>query len=1551
MSMGGGANLGEATFYIRGDVSGAQNASNQLQGILGQMGNVVASNWWGVQNLGVAFAALPAAVAAGVGASVSALMDWEDAMFAVQRTTGGTDEEVKKIGDSILEVARNVPLATVELAELAAAGAALGVQNRDLAQFAETFGTLQSATNLTQANLGDFARTLNVMNVPASEWENFANNVLEAGRNTAATESEILNMSRRLAATGAQARMTSSDVLGISAAVLSLGPRAEAGATAIQKTIFDMTRAISSGGDELEIFAKVAGRSTGEFVQLFQQDAAQAFAAFITGLDRVKGGVGATVGILDELGIKESRQAQALLALAAGTRNVGSEQTDLNAILAASARWGSTNEALLAVQAAKTKTLSGQLQILRNIMFELASGIGGIFVGPLGFGISLLGDLAKGFMALPGPVKALYAGLLLVITALSAVAAGAFLIVPRIVIAAEAFRRLRSGAIETVGPLGTATFQMMAAGNAATYMGSTFAAARRQMDFAAINRNIAAFSGATAVANTRTAALSASQATAAAGMSRMVTWGTRLAKVGGWVSAALAGLTIVTTILGSRQKETAADVQEAATVNLELAQIMQEQGATVGPASDAWIEASNKFITAAATAGRLGISLITLKNIITGMGSAKELGQIVGAIEKGDKKAVEMGRNILALADEYQATAAAANVSTGAIDTNTGAMGGNADAANKVNRALQEQYELLQKQAQAHLDYADAIDNASEAAESLADAQEAYNDAIAEAGDPARLMLRAELELAQARFDEADALRDLAGLEKDVANARAKGVRRVRDAELDLEDARSSAFDAQQKILDLEEKLAELREGPSLDDLTDATNKLREAQLRLIKAHRTVEDAEWNLQHLREEGASNRDIADAEFALQEAQLGVAQAQDEVSDSTKELNGLRDGTELQEEIADLERQIADAYRDSERAAQNVVDRENDLEEARARVANDLDYLEAQDALVDAQLRVQDALLKTAEAELALQDLRNNGVSKVVGRAADDLYDAIVAQAKANRDARKEAAAMSGVFWDEADSAHALADELASMLDLAPDARTRRQLEDYIAILRSTPDVPDRPDPDSGGGGGGAGGFEVGDLGVPEAIDGLGALQDAIDNFEEKNVKKKSIWEQIFDGLGGGSGIGAIAGGALGGIVGGPAGAIVGALIGSVIGGLVEKFWPAISDFFMKDMPSFVAGNIGLAIGGPMGAVAGFVVTRFREDIVGGFKSAGGWLVGAGNTVVQGLWQGLQDGWDFLLRNFLEPIGGWIKDRFINAPLWLVNAGWGLLQGLWQGAQKGWDWLVQNFFNKIPEWLGTIFISAPNWLLQKGGEIISGLYNGALNWWSTTAWPWISGLPGKIVGVFDDIWQKMWDVGSEAVKGFARGVQEEWNQKKQTIDNWATSVVRVIKAPFGLGSPSNVFCAMGRSAVSSFAEGFEQQAPRTENILRTTTEDLVAAMRDADTGHDLGRTIMEGLIAGFLSQRDGLAQMLEETSGIMDASLAKDYVSSLLADPNLLRDMFNNTSTGISSALHSPTAGVVNNYETFQLEAHTDADPEDLVETYIWAKRVKLRQGRP
>lgn len=906
--------LGTATFYITGNASGATNAANQANNALAQLSSSVGNNWWGLRNLGLAFAALPSAIAAGAGVAIKSAIAWEDSMFELSRTMGDTDAAVNAVGDSIIEIARRVPLATTELAHLAAVGAQLGIANDSLDTFAETMGLLISSTNLTEANVGDLARIMNVMQIPEEDMERFANTILEVGRNTAATEADIANIARRMSGAAGVAGMTTQQLLGISAAILSLGPRAEAGGTAFNKTISDMTNAVANGSDELEVFAAVSNQTVDEFVTLFREDASAAFARFITGLTRLEGGAESAYQALGALGITEARQQAALLQLSQGTQDVGNQQRDLNAILGLTNNaWGNSN-ALQDIAADKAKTISGQIQLLKNAIFETGSVLGKYLLPFLAFGIQRLLDFLAGVQAMPGPLKAVVGIMVLLASGLLAAGAAFLLFAPRAAQAWDALQRLTGGAAG-------ANSQLRGTGPAASgSVGGVSALTQAviNLTIALMRAEGASYNAMVAVMNLGNAGQRANIANsangAAAGLGNLGKQGSKFAKGAGIVTLALTALTIGTTIFGNktRQSASAADASKKAQDDLKKSINAQNEAAKkatlgadeFGDAEDELGQKSEK----ANKALKKQIELLTqiaqaVTSLIDAEAQQRQSQRALIDAQLEYQRALERQKNI---ANEIRgAEAELMEARLDAVDAEREL----ADAEEAVGEAREIGIRRLQE---AEFDLADSRDSQVDALEKVADMEERVNDL--RSGNITLELIRqtnelrdAQLRLMRAETTVADAEFHLQMLREEGASARD-----ISDAELMLAEARAAQADASADAAEEQEKLNDLQNGNAL---ADAERDLAKARRDAKRAADEIIDKERELLEAREAVANDTDYLAAQRDVAEAQKRVSDALKQVQQAQQELDAIRGGS--------IEREVIKAQDDLEAAILDVA----------------------------------------------------------------------------------------------------------------------------------------------------------------------------------------------------------------------------------------------------------------------------------------------------------------------------------------------------------------------------------------------------------------------------------------------------------------------------------------------------------------------------------------------------------------------------------------------------------------------------------------------------
>lgn len=306
----------------------------------------------------------------GAAASVKAFSDMESAMAGVQKTTDMTDAEIAKMKESLQDMSAQAPIAATELAGIAEAAGQLGIENANILSFTETIAMLGTATNMAGEEAAtSLARFANITQMSQTDFDRLGSTIVELGNNLATTESEIVNMGLRLAGTGAQIGLTESEIMGLAAAMSSVGIEAEAGGSAMSQTLKKMDAAVRESGAELETYASVAGVTSEEFAQAWQENPTEAITTFIDGLGgMIERGEDAN-SVLADLGINGIRETDTLLRLA-GAAGLTGESFDM-----ANGAW-EENTALSDEAATAWGTMAAKAQMLWNQIVNLSEAIG-----------------------------------------------------------------------------------------------------------------------------------------------------------------------------------------------------------------------------------------------------------------------------------------------------------------------------------------------------------------------------------------------------------------------------------------------------------------------------------------------------------------------------------------------------------------------------------------------------------------------------------------------------------------------------------------------------------------------------------------------------------------------------------------------------------------------------------------------------------------------------------------------------------------------------------------------------------------------------------------------------------------------------------------------------------------------------------------------------------------------------------------------------------------------------------------------------------------------
>lgn len=315
----------------------------------------------------VSSASIMAAAMAGL---VLVASNFEDAFIGVQKTVEGTPEQFAHLESEIRGLTRELPRSAVEIAGVAEEAGRLGIKREDIAQFSKTMVMMGDASDLSASQAAQsMARLMNIMGTSQADVERLGSAITHMGNNAATSESEILEMSRRLAGASKQVGITESELVAMSASMSELGIRAEAGGTAMQKTILTMNTAVKSGGEELDTFAKTAGMTSDEFKAAFEDDAMGAIIAFVGGLDDINQSGGDVASTLADVSLNNERTMDTLLRLSTSAETMA-DNVDM-----ANEAW---NKGTALAEEAKNQyeSLTSQIKLIINRLMEVALVIG-----------------------------------------------------------------------------------------------------------------------------------------------------------------------------------------------------------------------------------------------------------------------------------------------------------------------------------------------------------------------------------------------------------------------------------------------------------------------------------------------------------------------------------------------------------------------------------------------------------------------------------------------------------------------------------------------------------------------------------------------------------------------------------------------------------------------------------------------------------------------------------------------------------------------------------------------------------------------------------------------------------------------------------------------------------------------------------------------------------------------------------------------------------------------------------------------------------------------
>lgn len=353
---------------------------------------------------------LSVAAGAGMALAVKSAVDYETAWTGVTKTVDGTRTQLAKIKQGILDLSQKTASSAVDIAAVAENAGQLGIKTKDILSFTKTMVMLGDTTNLSADEASSaLAKFANVTGMSANKYKNLGSAIVDLGNNFATTEADIVAMSTRLASTGSLAGLSQPQILALAAAMSSVGVEAEAGGSAMSKLLKQIQLSTELGGKKLSQFASVAGVSGNQFKKIFEKDAVRALGLFIDGLNDTDRNGKSAIAILDEMGIKEVRLSNTILALA------NSNGLMTKAVNTSTKAWGE-NTALQAEAEKRYATTAAKLNQTKEAAREVGIMFGEVVLPPLA-------KMAEGFKNLLGKLSQTNPALKAVVVVLTLMAA------------------------------------------------------------------------------------------------------------------------------------------------------------------------------------------------------------------------------------------------------------------------------------------------------------------------------------------------------------------------------------------------------------------------------------------------------------------------------------------------------------------------------------------------------------------------------------------------------------------------------------------------------------------------------------------------------------------------------------------------------------------------------------------------------------------------------------------------------------------------------------------------------------------------------------------------------------------------------------------------------------------------------------------------------------------------------------------------------------------------------------------------------------------------
>lgn len=325
------------------------------------------------------------AVALGstLAAPVNQAIKFETAMANVRKVVDGLDDEqkFKSMQKDILNLTREIPMASDEIAKLVEAAGQAGFPKDEIIDFTRSAAKMGVAFDISADQAGDMmAKWRTSFRYNQGQVNELADIINHLSNVTASSAPKISEVVTRIGPLGEVAGLASREIAALGTTLTSMGIQEEIAATGIKNLMLSMTAGKSATKAQKEAYASLGFTST-QVAHSMQKDAKKTITTILTSIQRLPKEKQAAM--LDELFGKES-----ISAIAPLLTNLDTLQNNFNIVANKTAYAGSMSKEF----ATRSKTTANNIQLMKNRMGEMAIMVGNVLLPPLN---DLLGKIMQ----------------------------------------------------------------------------------------------------------------------------------------------------------------------------------------------------------------------------------------------------------------------------------------------------------------------------------------------------------------------------------------------------------------------------------------------------------------------------------------------------------------------------------------------------------------------------------------------------------------------------------------------------------------------------------------------------------------------------------------------------------------------------------------------------------------------------------------------------------------------------------------------------------------------------------------------------------------------------------------------------------------------------------------------------------------------------------------------------------------------------------------------------------------------------------------------------